>query len=130
MPLAKYFLHIELWITGEPGLMPLVKYYLHIELWIVGESEACSLRQDLYRSNHEPLVGPRYRTPDALWRPYLLLLFMVILLLDLILFLVFFVLINTGNSVLVVFRWPSSVIVSLHVSFGFRWFGPEMIDHD
>jgi len=63
MPLVKYFLHIELWIAGEPGLMPLVKYFLpfklwiaeetglmplvqyflHIELWIVGESDACYL---------------------------------------------------------------------------------------
>jgi len=32
MPLVKYFLHIELWIAGEPGLMPLVKYFVHIKL--------------------------------------------------------------------------------------------------
>jgi hypothetical protein len=38
MPLVKYFLRIKLWIRGEPGLMPLDKYFLHIELWIVGES--------------------------------------------------------------------------------------------
>jgi len=38
MPLVKYFVHIELWIAGEPGLMPLVKHFLHIELWILGES--------------------------------------------------------------------------------------------
>jgi len=31
-PLVKYFLHIELWIVGEQGLMPLVKYSLHIKL--------------------------------------------------------------------------------------------------
>ena len=39
MPLVKYFLHIELWIAGEPGLMPLVKYFLNIKLWIAGEPE-------------------------------------------------------------------------------------------
>jgi hypothetical protein len=38
MPLVSYFLHIKLWIAGEPGLMPQVEYIRHIELWIVGES--------------------------------------------------------------------------------------------
>jgi len=47
MPLVKYFLYIKLWIAGEPGLMPLVKYFLHIKLWFTGESEACYLWQDL-----------------------------------------------------------------------------------
>ena len=132
MPLVKYFLHIKLWIAGEPGLMPLVKYFLHIELWIVSKSEACYLWQHLYRSSHETREGRSYWTPDALWGPYLLLLFIVVLLLDvlLLLFLVLFVLVNTGNSVPAVFLWPSRVIVSLHVSFSFRWFGPETIEHD
>jgi len=77
MPLVKYFLHIELWIAGEPrlislvkyflpiklriagepGLMPLVKKFLHIELWIVGDSEACYLSQDVHRSSHETRVS-------------------------------------------------------------------------
>jgi hypothetical protein len=38
MPLVKGFLHLKLWNAGEPGLMPLVKYFLRIKLWIVGES--------------------------------------------------------------------------------------------
>jgi len=32
MPLGKYFLHMERWITGELGLMPVVEYFLHIKL--------------------------------------------------------------------------------------------------
>jgi len=132
MPLVKYFLPIKLWIAGEPGLMPLVEYFLHIELWIVGESEACYRWQDLYRSSHETGEGRSYRTPDALWRPYLLSLFIVVLLLAmfLLLFFVLFVLVNTGNLVPVVILWPSSVIFSLHVSFSFQWFGPEKVEHD
>jgi len=133
MPLVKYFLHIELWIAGEPGVMPPIKYFLHIELWIVGELETCYLWQDLYRSSHETREGRSYRTPDALWRPYLLLLFIVVLVLVLLLllFLVVFVLVNnTGISVPAVFLWPSIVIISLHVSFSFRWFGQETIEHD
>jgi len=35
MPEVMYFLHIELLITGEPGLIPLGKYFLHIKLWTV-----------------------------------------------------------------------------------------------
>ena len=133
MPLVKYFLHIEQWIAGEPGLMSLVTYFLHIELWNMGESEASYLWQDSYRSSHETREGRSYRTPDALWRPYHLLLFIVVLLLVLLLLLFFilFVLINnTGISVPAVFLWPSIVIVSLHVSFSFRGFGPETIEHD
>jgi hypothetical protein len=132
MPLVKYFLSIKLWIMGEPGQMPVVKYFLHIELWIVGESDACYLWQDLYRSNHETGEGRSYRTPDDLWRPYLLLLFIVVIFLDFLLLLLFvlFVLVNTGKSVPVVFFWPSRVIVSLHVSFSIRWFGPETIECD
>jgi hypothetical protein len=30
----------------------------------------------------------------------------------------------------VVFLWLGSIIFSLHVSFSFRWFGPETIVHD
>jgi len=132
MPLVKYFLHIELWIAGEPGLMTLVKYFLHMELWNVGESEACYLRKDLYSSSHETREGRSYRTPDALWIPYRLLLFFVVLLLGLLL-LLFFVLCvlvsNTGISVRAVFLRPSIVIVSLHISCSFHWFGPETIEH-
>jgi len=133
MPLVKYFLHINLWIAGDPGLMPLVKYFLHIELWIVGESEPCYLWQALYRSSHETREHRRYRTPDALWRPYFLLLLNAVPLLVplLLLFFVLFVLINTiGVSHPAVFLWSGIVIVSLHVSFSFRWFGPETIEHD
>jgi hypothetical protein len=110
--------------------MPLVKYFLHIELWIVGELEAYHLWQDLYRWSNEMQERRSYRMPDAWWRPYLLVLFIVDLLLGLLLFFVLFVLVNTGNSVPAVFLWPSSVIISLHVSFGFRWFGPETIEDD
>jgi hypothetical protein len=34
---VKYFLHIKLWITGEPGLIPLVKNFVQIQLWIAGK---------------------------------------------------------------------------------------------
>ena len=93
----------------------------------------CNLSQDSYRSSHETREGWSYRTPVALLRPYLLLLFIVVLLLDillLLLFFVLFVLVNTGNSVPAVFLWPGSIIVSLHISFSFKWFGPETIEHD
>jgi len=152
IPLVKKFLHMELWIAGEPGLRALVthyppitlwitgepelvvadEYFRHIELWIVGESEACYLCQDLYGSSNETREGQRYRTPDTLWKPYLVLLCIVNLLLNLLflLFCVLFVLINTGNSVPTVFLWPSSIIVSLDVSFSFWWFGQETIEHD
>jgi hypothetical protein len=105
MPLVRYSQPIKLWIAGEPGLMPLVKYFLHIELWIVGESEACYLWQGLYRSSHETGEGRSYTIPDTLQLPYLLLLFIVVLFLDLLLvhFFVLFVLVNTGKSVSVVF---------------------------
>jgi hypothetical protein len=98
----------------------------------VSKSEACYIWQDLYRSSHETREGQSNRTPDALWGPYILLLFIVVLLLDilLLLFLVLLVLVNNGNSVPAVFLSASSVIVSLHVSFSFRWFGPETIQHD
>jgi hypothetical protein len=71
------------------------------------------------------------RTPEALWRPYHLLLFIVVLVL-LVLHLLFIVLfvVNTGNSIPALFLLPSSVIVSLHVTVSFRWFGPETIEHD
>jgi hypothetical protein len=76
--------------------------------------------------------GRSYRTPAALWRWYLLHLFIIVLLLDILtlLFFVHLVLANTGNSVPAVFLWPGSIIVSLHVSFSLPWFGPEMIEHD
>jgi hypothetical protein len=61
----------------------------------------------------------RYKIPDALWRTYILLIFIVVLLLDLLLIFMLFVLINYGNSVPVIFFWPSRVIFSLHVSFSF-----------
>jgi len=110
----------------------MIKYFLHIELRIGGESEACFLWQDLYRSSHETGEGESYRTPDGLWRPYLFLLFIVVLVLDLLLllFFVFLVVINSSKLVPAVFLQPSSIIVSLHVSFNFRWFGPETIEHD
>ena len=37
MPLVKYFLHIELLIWREPGLMALGRDFLPIMLWIAGE---------------------------------------------------------------------------------------------
>jgi len=129
MTRVKYFLHIKLWIVGELGLMPLVRYCLHIELWIKGRSEASYLRYDLYWWSHEMWEGRRKRTPDTLWRPYCLLLLMDVLLVDYLLLrvLVRFVLVNNSISVPVVFLQPSSIKVSLHVSFSLRWFGPEMI---
>jgi len=51
MSMGKYFLHIKLWIAGEPGLMPLVMYFLHIERWITGEWEGCYLWQDFHISS-------------------------------------------------------------------------------
>jgi hypothetical protein len=35
--LAKYFLHMKLQITREPGLIPWVKYCQHIMPWITEE---------------------------------------------------------------------------------------------
>lgn len=111
--------------------MPLVKYLQHIELRIVGELEACYLWLEVYRLNHETLKGWSNRTPDALRRPYVLLLFIVVLFLDLllVLFFILFILIITGNSVHAVFFWPSSIIGSLLVSFSSWWFEPESIEH-
>jgi len=75
--------------------------------------------------------GQSYWTPEALWRPYLLLLFIVILLLLILLSIMFIrFVVNTGNSIPAAFLWLSSVVVSLHVTFSFRWFGPETIEHD
>jgi len=138
MPLVKYFLLITLWITGDPRLMRLVRYFLPIRLSIarqpgltrLGKSEDCYVWQDRYRWNHQMLKGWSYRKPDALWRLYLLQLFVVVGLLDLQLFFILFVHVNTGNSVPAVFLWPSSAIVSLHVFFSLQWFGPETIEHD
>jgi hypothetical protein len=48
MPQVKYFLTIKLWVAAVPGKMPLVKHFVHIELWIVGESEACYIWQDIF----------------------------------------------------------------------------------
>ena len=83
--------------------------------------------------------GRSYRTPEALWRPYLLLLFIVVLLLVLlllhnlvlsVLFVLFVLVNNSGISVPVLFLLPTIVIVSLHASFSLWWFGPEIIEHD
>jgi len=55
---------------------------------------------------------------------------LLLVLLLLLLFVLFVLVNNTGISVPAVFLWPNIVIVSLHVSFSFRWFGPETIKHD
>jgi hypothetical protein len=46
IPLVLYFLHLELWISGEPELLPLVMSFLHIKLQIVGEPGL--MRQVMY----------------------------------------------------------------------------------
>jgi len=88
--------------------------------------------QDVYGLSHETREDQSYRTPDALWRPYLLLLCIIILPHHLLLLIVLLFVHNnsTGISVPAVFLWPSIVIVSLHITFSFRWFVPETIDHD
>jgi len=122
IPLDKYFLHIKLWIMGEPAMIPLVKYFLHIELWTTGESEACYLLQDIYRWTHEMREGWNCRIPDALGRPSHLLLFIVVVLLILpfLIMFLYFILINTGNASPAECLRPSSMVICLPTAISFR----------